>query len=354
MGIVRFIGFICLYPFSLLYDLITRIRNYLYDHGYLKSFQFDIPVISVGNLKVGGTGKTPHVEHLVELFVSNQIKVAVLSRGYGRVTRGILHADETSTASRIGDEPMQYYVKYGHQISVHVGEDRLLAIPALLAKEDKTEVILLDDAFQHRTVKPTLNILITQYNNLFTNDYLLPAGRLREARMGAKRADIVIVSKCPDDITNEIMTTVIKDIKKYTHSEAKIFFSKFQYSPPVCLYSSTGIKCSFRLIVCTGIANPELLYNHLEQQGYELVKKIRFKDHHRYTLRDAAFIRKCYEQHKQKDVSVLITEKDMVKLLDHSIKNELSDVPIFYLPVKIALINSEQEYQSIVLSKVKR
>lgn len=186
---------IILAPFTLLYQSITSIRNKLYDSGKWHSATFNLPVINVGNLNVGGSGKTPHIEYIIALLRS-QYKIATLSRGYGRKTKGFLIASESSSVTEIGDEPAQIKDKFP-DIIVSVGEDRLLAIPQLLRKYPDTDVILLDDAFQHRSVRPGLNILLTTFDKPFYEDHVLPLGRLRESPQGYKRADIIIVTKCP-------------------------------------------------------------------------------------------------------------------------------------------------------------
>jgi tetraacyldisaccharide 4'-kinase len=191
---------ILLLPVAWLYEGITRLRNWLYDKGYKKSTSFPLPVISVGNLTVGGTGKTPHVEYLVRLL-KDQRQLVTLSRGYGRQTKGFLIADEQANAATIGDEPMQFYQKFGHQIKVAVGEKRVPAIEQILRLYPKTEIILLDDAFQHRAVRPCFSILLSDYHRPFYTDFVLPAGRLRESRKGAGRADAVIFSKCPQNLS---------------------------------------------------------------------------------------------------------------------------------------------------------
>ena len=187
---------ILLFPFSWLYYLITQIRNRLYDRGLKPSVKFELPVICVGNLTVGGTGKTPMIEHLIRLL-QNRFKVATLSRGYGRATKGIRIAGPSENASTIGDEPFQFYTKFGKRITVAVGEERALAIPTILQECSDTQIILLDDGFQHRKVSPGFSILLTDYHRPFYNDFLLPSGRLRESRWGAERADVIVVTKCP-------------------------------------------------------------------------------------------------------------------------------------------------------------
>ena len=202
-----------LYPFTLLYGTITDFRNHLYNMGQRPSIQFDTNVINVGNLTVGGTGKTPHVEYLIRLLHS-QYKVATLSRGYGRKTKGFILANDEATAESIGDEPLQFYKKFKNECVVSVGEERALAIPHILTEHPETQVVLLDDAYQHRAVTPSFNILLTDYNRLFYQDYPFPSGRLRERRKGAKRANAVIVTKCPDDLSSSAQQAIEQQIRK--------------------------------------------------------------------------------------------------------------------------------------------
>lgn len=213
---------ILLFPFSALYDAATRLRNHLYDIGTKPVIHFETITVSVGNLAVGGTGKSPMVEYLVRLL-KGQYKVATLSRGYGRKTKGFILASEQSTAASIGDEPMQFYRKFGAEVAVAVGEERAIAIPEILFHHSDTEVIILDDAFQHRKVGRDLNILLTAYHSPFFKDHVLPAGRLREARKGAHRADIVVVTKCPPTLDEKDKTSFSQAIREYAQPDVPIF-----------------------------------------------------------------------------------------------------------------------------------
>ena len=204
-----------LFPFAILYGFITFLRNYLYDKGFLKSYSFNIPVIAVGNLSVGGTGKTPQIEYLIRLLSPNY-KVATLSRGYKRKSEGFVLADANATAEIIGDEPFQYYKKFP-TIKVAVAADRKNGIEQLLNQKEKPEIILLDDAFQHRKVKAGFYILLTSYGDLFSDDFILPTGNLRESRSGAKRADVIIVTKCPKDISDAEQERIRQKLMRFLH-----------------------------------------------------------------------------------------------------------------------------------------
>jgi tetraacyldisaccharide 4'-kinase len=218
---------ILLFPITIIYWMVTALRNHLFDINYSRSFQFEPHVINIGNLSVGGSGKTPTVEYLIRLLKDKYV-LATLSRGYRRTTKGFRLADQNDNYLSIGDEPFQYYSKFGHQVSVAVGEDRALAIPSILLERDNTQVILLDDAYQHRTVKPDLNILLTEFKKPFTSDYVLPSGRLRESRNGARRADIVLVTKCPEYVDASVQERLAQEIRKYSGPEVPVFFTRIR------------------------------------------------------------------------------------------------------------------------------
>lgn len=226
---------ILLYPLSVLYDAVTRFRNHLYNIRYKPRIHFETMVISVGNLAVGGTGKTPMVEYLIQLL-KDQYKLATLSRGYGRKTKGFHFLNQEDTAEKVGDEPLQFFKKFGTEVVITVGEERALAIPEILFHHEETEIILLDDAFQHRKVDRDLNILLTAYASPFFADIILPAGRLREARKEAARADMVVVTKCPENLSETEQQHFKTRIKQYTVPEVPIFFSSIKYEVPVPVY----------------------------------------------------------------------------------------------------------------------
>ncbi|WP_040495420.1 tetraacyldisaccharide 4'-kinase [Fulvivirga imtechensis] len=339
---MNFLG-VLLFPFTFLYDLITRLRNYLYDTGYKRSFEFQTNVISVGNLSVGGTGKSPMVEYIIRLLRNR--KLVTLSRGYGRQSRGFRIATEEDTPKTIGDEPYLFYKKFDH-VYVTVGEQRAVAIPFILAELPDTEVIILDDAYQHRPVKPSLNILLTDYTKPFFEDHILPTGRLRESRKGAKRADIIVVTKCPE---NPDVHRYDLQIKKYNPT-AHIAFSSIAYLPPQRI-SGTRDFCQ-NVFLVTGIANPRSLKEHIEA-NYRLIGEHYFKDHHDYTEKDVRLIKKEFEA-KAKDVAcVLTTEKDMVKLHPLLKKGEFSGLPVFYLPIETVFVNGGKRFDEMVLNSIR-
>lgn len=339
---MNFLG-ILLFPFTLLYDLITRFRNYLYGTGYKRSFEFEANVISVGNLSVGGTGKSPMVEYIIGLLRDKN--VVTLSRGYGRETRGFRIATDKDNPKTIGDEPYQFYNKFDN-IYVTVGEQRAVAIPFILAELPETDVILLDDAFQHRPVKPSLNILLTDYSRPFFSDYVLPSGRLRESRKGAERADVVVVTKCPDDVDVNAYT---EQVRKY-NATAHIAFTTIKYQEPEKI-SGTG-NFTGEVFLFSGIANHQPLKEYV-QSKFSLVGEHYFKDHHNYTDKDIRLLKDRLKAIKKEEACLLTTEKDMVKLMFLLKKKEFSDLPVFYIPIETVFINGGKTFDEMVLNSLK-
>ncbi len=337
---------IVLYPFSVLYDLTTRVRNYLFDIEYKRSFRFEANVIAVGNLSVGGTGKTPMIEYLIRLL-GNDFSIATLSRGYGRKTRGFRIADANDSAKTIGDEPYQFHNKF-RDITVTVGEQRAVAIPFILAEKPDTDIILLDDAYQHRYVDPSVNILLTDYARPFFNDCILPSGRLREARKGAKRADIIVVTKCPQELDESEMDRYTVAIKHYNPT-AEIFFSCIQYESPKPIYQET--EWSNNVLLFSGIANDTKLREFLSGQ-YNLIDSIKFPDHHAYKGRDLENVKTSFESIKSTDKCILTTEKDMVKLLGKDIPEDFKSLPLFYLPIKFSFLKDGKRFDDIILNSI--
>ncbi|MFN3753761.1 tetraacyldisaccharide 4'-kinase [Flavobacterium sp.] len=325
-----------LFPLAILYGFITSVRNYLYDKGILKSYSFDIPVIAVGNLSVGGTGKTPQIEHLIRLL-SPYYRVATLSRGYKRKSEGFVLADANANAEIIGDEPFQYFQKFP-QIQVAVDADRRNGISQLLAQKEKPEVILLDDAFQHRKVKAGFYILLTSYDDLFCDDFIVPTGNLRESRNGAKRANMIIVTKCPPNIT-EIAQ---ENIKRKIGLDLPVFFSFVEYDDKI--YNQKGslavseIKSQEKLLLA-GIAKPKPFFDFL-QSGNDVV--MTFADHHHFTESDILNIKS-----QAIDNIIVTTEKDFVRL-----EAEIFAAQLYYLPIKSQLVNSSETFDQIILNYV--
>ncbi|MBC7525388.1 MAG: tetraacyldisaccharide 4'-kinase [Flavobacterium sp.] len=337
-----------LFPFSILYSLITTIRNILYNNGILKSHIFDIPIIAVGNLSVGGTGKTPQIEYLIRLL-SDDFKIATLSRGYKRKSKGFVLASKKETASTLGDEPFQFYEKFKN-IQVAVDADRKNGIEQLLLQNQKPNIILLDDAFQHRKVKAGFYILLTTYTDLFCDDFVLPTGNLRENKSGVNRADVIIITKCPHDLSEaEIEKTKFK-VKKYLSGKEKentpIFFSYVDYDETI--YSENNkIKVHEALVkpklLIAGIAKPEAFYDYLESNDPNKNTILTFPDHHNFTNEDVV---KINEQSKNK--IIVTTEKDYVRL-----KDKLNSDNLYYLPIKSAFIKDSFAFDKLIISYAK-
>mgnify|MGYP003450581254 FL=1 len=313
-----------LFPLAFLYWLITFIRNWLYDKGIFKSSSFNIPIIAVGNLSVGGTGKTPQIEYLIRLL-SDKYKVAVLSRGYKRTTEGFILADEKAAASSIGDEPFQFYSKFSN-IQVAVDANRKNGIENLLQHPNRPDVILLDDAYQHRKVKAGFYILLTAYDDLFCDDYILPFGNLREPSSGKKRADMIIVTKCPNDLS-EIAQQKIREKLKV---KQQVFFTTIQYDDYVFGNESkllvSEIQSETKVLVA-GIAKPKLFFDFLKNETDEALV---FPDHHHFSKQDCEQILA-----KANGRKIITTEKDFVRL-----NGLLPKAQLFYLPIKSAFLNT--------------
>jgi tetraacyldisaccharide 4'-kinase len=338
---------ILLFPFSWLYYLITQLRNRLYDRGLKPSVKFELPVICVGNLTVGGTGKTPMIEHLIRLL-QNKYKIATLSRGYGRTTKGIRIAGPSENASTIGDEPFQFYTKFGKRITVAVGEERALAIPTILQEYSDTQIILLDDGFQHRKVSPGFSVLLTDYHRPFYKDFLLPSGRLRESRWCAARADVIVVTKCPVQISEDKMIEIERSIRHY--AEKPVFFTNIRYGNPTAFNNSLA-PLTKHIVLVTGIGNPKPLETYAKE-NYTLIKHLAFNDHHAYTEGDIQTLIKLKDTHPQ--ASFLTTEKDKVKLDTPHFQRMLNGLPLFYLPIEIDFIKAGKDFDEIVLNVIQR
>jgi tetraacyldisaccharide 4'-kinase len=329
-----------LYPFAVLYAAVTSVRNYFYDRGLKPQAEFDLPVISVGNLTVGGTGKTPMVEYLVRLL-KNDYKVATLSRGYGRDTKGFRMASASDTAATLGDEPYQFHKKFAPEVNVAVGEERALAIPMIIQECD-AEVILLDDAFQHRRVKASFSILLTDFNRPFYLDHVLPAGRLRETRAGAARADVVVVTKCPEDLSEADQDRIRREIAMYTSKP--VYFATLDYGDP--LPFGKPVPMIKNVFLVTGIARPEPLVQYITKK-YGLARHLAFADHRDYSAGDLKKIQQLSVE--QPGTAIVTTEKDMVKLQ----VPELASCPVYYLPIAVRFLEQGNVFDEMIRAHVK-
>ena len=340
MKIVRFLAF----PFSIIYAIVTSIRNWFFDVGIFKSTQFEKPIIAVGNLSVGGTGKTPQIEYLIRLL-NSQYRVGVLSRGYGRKTKGFILANNSSSAESIGDEPLQFYQKF-KKITVAVDEKRVRGIQHLGELKNAPEIILLDDAFQHRQVKAGFSVLLTKYDDLFSNDFVLPTGNLRERRVGVKRANIVVVTKCPKNISNEDQQETKQLIKRYF--DGPIFFSTIKYATLLLNANSQQILTenlsNYKVLLVTGIANPSSMLAYLSELGCAYTH-VNFPDHHQFTPKEIDDLNNRFEKLEGDNKIILTTEKDFVRL-----SNNLEN--LYYLAIETSFVNQQKEFDDLITDYV--
>jgi tetraacyldisaccharide 4'-kinase len=336
-------------PLNWLYGGITDTRNFLYDSHIISILRPSIYTISVGNITVGGTGKTPHVDYLVNLL-KNIGPIATLSRGYGRQTKGFRIATDSDNADTIGDEPLLLYRKHGKyrvpnqpEVIVSVGEKRAEAIPKLLVAQPDLQVVIMDDAFQHRPVQPHLNLLLTDYNRPFYEDKPFPGGRLRERRRGASRADVVLVTKCPDNLSSAEQTTILKRIRAYGRTDVPVFFTGFRYGEPVCFVNSQKKSVLKNVVLVSGIARSEPLVHYVETH-FSMGNHLRFADHYRYTAADLERVKTALPQ----DSAVLTTEKDFVKLAPLLSEIGADASTFYYLPIEVKFLNDEAHFGDII------
>lgn len=337
-----------LFPFAILYASVTIFRNWLYNVRIKREFKFSIPIINVGNLSVGGTGKTPHTEYLIRLLKNNH-NLATLSRGYGRKEFGFKIADDKSTALQVGDEPLQFYKKYGNDITVAVESNRVKGVMDICYQKDDTDLVLLDDAYQHRAIKPGLNILLTDYNSPFYNDYILPIGNLRELRSGKKRADIIIVTKCVD-FEKIKKSHLIKKIKPLPHQ--KVFLSCIKYNSNLTPFSgNTDAPLSTQnIIVVTGIANAKPLLKFLKTK-YNVLEHCKFTDHYRFKEKDIDEIHNLLVKFASSNPAIITTEKDAMRLIGSEFEKKINENPWYYQPIEI-IIDEKEEFDNQILKYV--
>lgn len=353
-----------LLPFSLVYGIVVVCRNILFDIGILKSKSYNLPIISVGNITVGGTGKTPHTEFISE-FLSKEFNISVLSRGYKRKTKGFILADENSTSIDIGDEPLQMKRKFS-DVLVAVDEKRARGIELICElKNPFIDVILLDDAYQHRQVKPAISVLLIDYNRLMNKDFLLPAGNLREPAYGAKRADMIVVTKCPDNLKPIELRVLSKIFNLYP--QQTLYFSRYIYGnlkpllPMNINYSGNeGKKLSLDYIstekrpvlIIAGIATPEHLINHIRNYCHSAHAMI-YSDHYVFKEKDLIKIKSEFDKIREKNGLIITTEKDSVRMLENNFFKDLAEF-IYYLPIKVDFYeNQNSEFQNKILDYVR-
>lgn len=333
---------IFLAPLAMLYGLAVSLKNGLYNLGLLRGVSFSIPVISIGNLTVGGTGKTPHTEYLV-LLLQDYLQVGILSRGYKRKTSGYLEVHQHMDALQCGDEPLQYKRKFP-DVKVAVAENRSLAIPQLIRSYPDLQVVLLDDGFQHREVAPGLNILLTEYNHLFTSDWLLPVGRLREWRSGAERADVIIVTKCPGEVNEEDMDRVRQEV--IFDPRQMVFFSKYIYGHPYRMYQNNErivLNEHSSVLVVAAIARTGYMIDYLKNVCRE-VHSLEYSDHHIFSEADIRSMEQMYINFPESNRPVLLTtEKDALRLDLHRDLLLQSNLPFYVLPIRVQFLGEQPD-----------
>ncbi|MFN8346770.1 MAG: tetraacyldisaccharide 4'-kinase [Spirosomataceae bacterium] len=318
-----------LWPLSLLYGFITGLRNFIYNLRLKKVYRPTIYTINIGNLTVGGTGKTPHIEYLIR-HLRSYYNLATLSRGYGRKTKGFLQADSQSTAANIGDEPLQLYRKFGKDTPIYVCEKRAEGLQRIEKGLQKPEIVLLDDAFQHRAVCPHLNLLLTDYGRLFYEDYLLPMGLLRESKQGAKRAQAVIVTKCPPRLSASEKTAIVKKIGAYTREHTPVFFSAFDYAAPIPYFDSLpALTPHSACQLVSGIAQP-FTFEQAASDFFTVMNHSAKGDHHDFTKEEVKRLAETSDK-----LPVLTTEKDWVKIKPILEQLSLTNSRFYYWPIQV-------------------
>lgn len=352
--ILRFL----LFPISFLYGSIIAFRNILFNNKILPSKGFDLPIISVGNLSTGGTGKSPQIEYLIRLL-SATYKVATLSRGYGRKTKGFLLANKRSSSADIGDEPLQFFSKYD-SIKVAVDEKRVRGVELLQKKVPETEVILLDDAFQHRSISPGLSILLTDFSELYTDDYMLPTGNLREFKRGAKRADIIVVTKCPNLPFEIERERLIKKIAPLPHQQ--VFFSIINYGnfTPLDKQKSNMLskeyyfENNYSILLLSGIANITPLTDYLKSKTKNVIP-MNYKDHHEFSETELRDVESRFNDIQNMNKIILTTEKDAMRLRSSKFIAKLSTLPVFFIPIETVLNEKDtNDLNQTILDYVKK
>ncbi|MGQ7867897.1 tetraacyldisaccharide 4'-kinase [Sunxiuqinia sp. sy24] len=347
---------ILLYPFSWIYGLVVYIRNSLYDYKIFKSTEFEIPVISIGNITVGGTGKTPHTEYLVELL-KKHVQVATLSRGYKRKTKGFRLVETSSQAREVGDEPLQIKQKFP-EVTVAVDEKRVRGIQELLKDEaNSPDAVLLDDAFQHRKVSPGINILLIDYNRPIDKDELLPVGRLRERKYQRRRANIIVYTKCPDEITPITRRIIMKDVNLRPYQS--LYFTTMVYGDPMPVFPDSvqqpldEEELKRPVILLSGIANPQLWQKYVAGR-FALIDELIFGDHHHFTAKDLKMIEERLAKYQDRNPLILTTEKDAMRLRDETSFPDAIQAQFYYIPLKIKFLDHEgKSFDKTIVGYVK-
>jgi tetraacyldisaccharide 4'-kinase len=330
---------VLLLPLALLYGLGVGVRNFLYHVGVLRSVKFDLPVVSVGNLTVGGTGKSPHIEYLLR-WLSQYLEVGVLSRGYGRKTEGFRLVSSLDTAKEVGDEPLQFKRKFP-DTTICVGESRALGVPELVRRNPTTQCVLLDDAFQHLAVTPSLNIVLTEFNRPFTRDWLLPSGRLREWRLGYRRADIVVVTKCPLDLTPQQRQKMMAEIDPYPRQ--RVYFSRYRYGMPFDLLRpdlQRPLNLNTDVLLVSAIANTDYLLKYLGEET-KSVQTMEYEDHHYFEEGELADMLRRFQRMPGQEKMIVTTEKDATRLELHKDFFWKNNLPVLVLPIEVEFCDED-------------
>lgn len=342
MKLLRFL----LFPFAIVYDIITTVRNKFFDIGVLKSASFNIPVIAVGNLSVGGTGKSPQIEYLIRLL-KEDYEVAVLSRGYKRKTKGFQVVNDNHSATDVGDEPLQFYKKFKKEVMVAVDADRTNGIEELLKRKIAPQIVLLDDAYQHRKVKANHYILLTKYDDLYTDDFILPVGNLRESKRGADRANIIVVTKCPEDLSEREKEEVRNKIQLKTNQQ--LFFTTISYDENLKGIDSELTVSDLKekeVLLVTGIANPNSLLQYLDKNEINY-KHLKYPDHYDFTESDIKKIEKEFQELPQSNKIMVTTEKDYMRL-----EGKVEDVS--YISIKSEFLHEGKLFDELIVNSIKR
>ena len=331
------------YPFGVVYGLVVRIRNIFYDKGWFRSETSPVFSICVGNISVGGTGKTPMIEYLIKLLLKESKNIAVLSRGYKRKTKGFLKLGPHVSAIDAGDEPFQIFNKF-KEVKVFVDEDRVEGVKLILELYPHTDVILLDDAFQHRSLEAQLNIVLTRYDQLYTDDYYLPAGYLRDHKSRVKQAEVVVITKSPGGI-DEKTKNVISDKLKLRPKQL-LFFTGLKYDSPKPLFDKDISKHfdSFNYLAITGIAYPKAFIQQVERL-YNTIDHIAYPDH--YTFKRSDIFNWLNKLSSRENPAIITTEKDAVRLL--SFETELQGINVFYIPIEVEFQGNEQDFRRLIV-----
>jgi tetraacyldisaccharide 4'-kinase len=347
---------IFLYPFSLVYGLVTTVRNFLYNRRILKSHKFTIPVICVGNLTVGGTGKTPHTEYLAGLLRKN-FNIAILSRGYKRKSYRFKIAALNSPVTDVGDEPMQICRKYP-DITVAIDRNRVHGVCKLLKEKPGTDVIILDDGFQHRRIMPGLTILLSDYERPMAKDHLLPYGNLRESIKNTKRADLIIITKSPSDLSSDRQKLISEGVNKAPWQN--LYFTSVIYNDPIPVFEditaepdvfSLSKREESGIVLVTGIANPEPLQDYLKKDFKEIIH-LSFGDHHQFTLKDVGKIQSAWSALKTSRRYVITTEKDAVRLREFTNIAEPIRSVYYFIPIGIKFLNDKDKFDTLIVEYV--